>query len=51
MRRALGHSDAWVSAFIAAATVLVIALLATVRPHERAREERRRGLFKAAVWA
>jgi hypothetical protein len=52
MRRALGRGDAWVvAAFVAATTVLVIALLATVRAHERAREERRRSLFKAAAWA
>ena len=51
MRRALGRGDAWVAAFVAGATVLVTALLATVRAHERAREERRRGLFKAAAWA
>jgi hypothetical protein len=48
---ALRRAHAWVAAFVAGATVLVIALIATVRAHEREREERRRGLFKAAAWA
>ncbi|OEL13364.1 hypothetical protein BAE44_0025615 [Dichanthelium oligosanthes] len=51
MRRALGRRDAWSAAFVAAATVLVAALLATVRAHERARDEGRRGLLKAVAWA
>ncbi|PWZ32831.1 hypothetical protein Zm00014a_031976 [Zea mays] len=50
-RRALGRGDAWVVAFVAAATVLVTALVATVRAHDRAREEGRRGLFRAVAWA
>ncbi|KAJ1284072.1 hypothetical protein BS78_03G175600 [Paspalum vaginatum] len=50
-RRALRHGDAPAAAFVAAATVLVAALLATVSAHGRARDERRRGLLKAAAWA
>lgn len=50
IRRAQARGDVSSAVFAAASTLLLLALLATVRAHERA-VRRRRGQLKAVAWA
>ncbi|GJN18542.1 hypothetical protein PR202_gb05714 [Eleusine coracana subsp. coracana] len=50
-RRARSRGDVSSAIFVAASTLLLLALLAAVRAHEHAGSRRRRGQLKAVAWA
>jgi hypothetical protein len=50
MRRARARGDVSSAIFVAASTLLLVALLATVGAHQRP-DQQRRGPLKAAAWA